>query len=151
MVNSAGKLQYTILKRAADGQFKPVDAGSTLQPADAVRLNVETDEAGFLSVSQKDPSKVLFRGAVQKQVPVTIPATGSLDLNIRGALQIMFSQPDIAGGLQNALLPGSSLSKRKLMAEANSDKAAAGSKDQTPGVITVDVNLNVATPAQQQK
>lgn len=144
MVNSAGKVQYTILKRGADGQFKPVDAGSTFQPADAVRLNVEAAEAGFLSVSQKEPSKMLFQGAVRKQVPVTIPATGSLDLSNRGALRIMFSQPSVADAMQNALPPGSSLSKRKAMAEA-------GSKDQTPGVIMVDVNLNVATPAQQQQ
>ena len=150
-VNSAGKVQYTILKRGADGQFKPINAASTLQPADAVRLNIETEEAGFLSVSQKEPSKMLFEGAVQKQVPVTIPATGSLDLSNRGALQIMFSQPNAAGGLQNALLPDPSSSKRKGMAKATSEKLANGSKDQTPGVITVDVNLNVATPAQQQK
>ena len=139
-----GKVQYTILKRGADGQFKPVDAGSTIQPADAVRLNVEADEAGFLLVSQKEPAKMLFQGAVRKQVPVTIPATGWLDLSNRGALRIMFSQPGVAGAMQNALPPGSSLSKSKAVAEV-------GSKDQTPGVITVDVNLNVATPAQQQQ
>ena len=139
-----GKVQYTILKRGADGQFKPVDAGSTIQPADAVRLNIEADEAGFLSVSQKEPAKMLFQGAVRKQVPVTIPATGWLDLSNRGALRIMFSQPGVAGAMQNALPPGSSLSKSKAVAEV-------GSKDQTPGVITVDVNLNVATPAQQQQ
>ena len=139
-----GKVQYTILKRGADGQFKPVDAGSTFQPSDAVRLNVEADEAGFLLVSQKEPAKMLFQGAVRKQVPVTIPATGWLDLSNRGALRIMFSQPGVAGAMQNALPPGSSLSKSKAAAEV-------GSKDQTPGVITVDVNLNVATPAQQQQ
>lgn len=139
-----GKVQYTILKRGADGQFKPLDAGSTIQPADAVRLNIEADEAGFLSVSQTEPAKILFQGAVRKQVPVTIPATGWLDLSNRGALRIMFSQPGVAGAMQNALPPGFSLSKSKAVAEV-------GSKSQTPGVITVDVNLNVATPAQQQQ
>lgn len=142
-----GKVQYTILKRGADGQFKPVDAGSTIQPADAVRLNIEVDEAGFLSVSQTEPAKILFQGTVRQQVPVTIPATGSLDLSSRGALRIMFSQPGVAGvagAMPNALPPGSSLSKSKAV-------AVVGSKSQTPGVITVDVNLNVATPAQQQQ
>ena len=144
IVNSPAKVQYTILKRGTDGQFKPVDVGSTFQPADVVRLNVETDEAGFLSVSQKEPPKMLFQGAVQKQAPVTIPATGSLDLSVRGALQILFSKQGSSGGFQNALLPASSLDKRKVAADA-------ASKDQTPGVIRVDVKLNVATPAQQQK
>ncbi len=163
VAGAPGKVQYTILKRGADGQFRPVDAGSTLQPADVVRLHVETEEAGFLavsqSVSQKTTPKMLFQGAVRKQVPVTIPATGSLDLSNAGALQILFSQPSASGGFQNALLPGSSLSKRKAMADAVSEKSGVGggasnqaaSKDQTAGVVTVDVNLNVATPAQQQK
>jgi len=146
---NAGKLQYTILKRGADGQFKPVDPSAPLQPADAVRLNVEADEAGFLSVSQKEPSKVLFQGAVQKQVPVTIPATGSLDLSIRGALQIMFTQPNVAGSLQNALLPGAPQAKSKAVSQTTAEKAV--SKDQSQGVITLDVNLNMATPSQQQK
>jgi hypothetical protein len=162
MVNSAGKVQYTILKRGPDGQFKPVDAGSTFQPADAVRLNVEAEESGFLAVSQTEPAKILFQGVVRKQVPVTVPATGSLDLSNRGPFQIMFRQPGFAGGAQINLLPRQqvgpgSLSKKKAMTEADSQKSVArqtGSKDQaaeSDGTITVDVNLNVATPAQQQK
>jgi hypothetical protein len=166
LVNSAGKVQYTILKRAADGEFKPVDAALPLQPQDAVRLNVEAEETGFLAISQKEPPKMLFQGMVQKQEAVTVPATGSLDLNNRGALQIIFSQPGNLGGMQRMLQtepmkPGS-LSKRKTMSEADSQKtrqqSQAGSKDQAvqsvadaAGTITVDVNLNVATPAQQKK
>ncbi|MEO8129312.1 MAG: hypothetical protein ABJF23_08645 [Bryobacteraceae bacterium] len=149
-----GKLQYTILKRGPDGQFKPVAPSVPLQPEDAVRLNVEAGEAGYLSVVQKEPSKVLFQGAVQKQVPVTIPATGSLDLSMRGALQILFSQPNAAGSLQNALLPGAPSSKGKAVVQRDSEKAAAAAgpaKDQAPGIFTVDVNLNMATPSQQQK
>lgn len=142
-----GKLQYTILKRGADGQFKPIDPSALLQPADAVRLNVEADEAGFLSISQKAPSKLLFQGAIQKQVPVTIP----LDLNIQSALQIMFTQPNVAGSLQNALLPGASLSKSKVVTQKKSEQDASKDQGQTQGAITLDVNLNMAAPSQQRK
>ena len=101
-------------------------------------------------MSQKVPAKLLFQGSVEKQVPVTIPATGSLDLSNRGPLQIVFSQPAARGGVQNALLPVSPMSKGKAMAATGAKDQA--SKEQTAqGVITVDVNLNVATPAQQQK
>jgi hypothetical protein len=166
LVNSAGKVQYTILKRAADGEFKPVDAASPLQPQDAVRLNVEAEETGFLAISQKEPPKMLFQGIVLKREAVMVPATGSLDLNNRGALQIVFRQPGNLGGLQRMLqtepIKPRSLSKRKAMSEADSQKtrqqSEAVSKDQAaqsavdvPVTITVDVNLNVAAPAQQKK
>jgi len=174
-LNSAGKVQYTIMRRASDGKFKPVDAGEMLQPADAVRLNVAADESGLLSVSQKNPPKVLFQGVVQSQVPVTVPRTGSLDLSNGGPLQIVFSQPATVGGIQLAFptAPGA-VSKKKSEADKDSQKAASGAgarqsqnqsqiqnqaqnqvqngfRDLAAETITVDVNLNVATPSQQQK
>ena len=146
----AGKLQYTILKRDTDGRYKAVDSGSTFASTDSVKLNVETGESGFLEVTQKDPPRLLYGGPVEKQVPVVIPATGSLPLGSRNNLQIQFLQKSFAaGGQANAAgRQMKSLSKQKAAQEAVSDKPADQAAPQSQPV-TIEVDLKVAPQSKQ--
>jgi hypothetical protein len=161
--DAAGTLQYTILKRGADGKFNPVDPASTFTPTDSVRLNVEANQPGFLEVSQKEPPKLLFGGQIQKQVPIVVPSTGSIPLdntNLR-TVHLLFVQQSFASGFQNSLTPQlmRSASKQKTASEVDAESAgarnpsrdeAASQAGQTPRTITVDVNLKVATPPRQE-
>jgi hypothetical protein len=148
---NAGKLQYTVLKRDTDGSYKAVDSGSTFASTDSVKLNVEAGESGFLEVTQKNPPKLLYGGPVEKQVPVVVPATGSIPLGGRNTLQIQFIQQSFAAGAQaNAVgrqLAPKSLSRQKAAQEAVSDKAADQTARQEP--VTIEVDLKVAPQSKQ--
>jgi hypothetical protein len=90
------RLRYTILKKAAGGQFTPVDGGQRLDPTDETVIRFEPSEAGFLYVSERSAGgwQRIATEQVQPLVAVTIPREGTFHDEGKGPreLQVLFSR-----------------------------------------------------------
>jgi hypothetical protein len=76
-------LRYTILKKGAGGQYSAVDPEAVFQPGDSIRLSVEANQAGYLSVLRQDPAgawNLLHQVQIQPRIGQTIPSSGAIPL-----------------------------------------------------------------------
>ena len=76
-------LRYTILKQGADGQYSAIDPEAVFQPGDSIRLSVEANQTGYLSVLRQDPAgtwNLLHQVQIQQRIGQTIPSSGAIPL-----------------------------------------------------------------------
>jgi hypothetical protein len=97
-------IRYSILREESEGTYSIVDAETTFQAGDRVRLAVEPRVNGYLYVLTGDPTgnvKILFpsdgtgeTARVEKMVRYLVPATGALTFEkpIDQRVTIVFSQ-----------------------------------------------------------
>jgi Domain of unknown function (DUF4384) len=97
-------IRYSVLREESEGTYSTVDAETTFQGGDRVRLALEPRDNGYLYVLTRDPTgnvKILFppdgtgeTARVEKMVRYLVPATGALTFEtpIDHRVTILFSQ-----------------------------------------------------------
>ena len=97
-------IRYTILREESEGTYSTVDAETTFQAGNRVRLALEPLDNGYLYVLTRDPTgnvKILFppdetgeTARVEKMVRYLVPATGAFTFEkpIDHRVTIVFSQ-----------------------------------------------------------
>ena len=97
-------IRYSILREESEGTYSTVDAETTFQAGDRVRLALEPRDSGYLYVLTRDPTgnvKTLFppdeigeTARVEKMVRYLVPATGAFTFEkpIDHRVTIVFSQ-----------------------------------------------------------
>lgn len=82
-------LRYGILKQQATGAYAPTDISGPFAEGDSLRVQVETSEAGTVTVSQ-GPS-IVYMGSITGNVPTIIPQDGALTPK-GGSLRVVFNR-----------------------------------------------------------
>jgi hypothetical protein len=95
---------YSVLREESEGTYSTVDAGTTFQAGNRVRLALEPQDNGYLYVLTRDPTgnvKILFppdgtgeTARVEKMVRYLVPSTGAFTFEkpIDHRVTILFSQ-----------------------------------------------------------
>jgi hypothetical protein len=76
-------LRYSILRKGAGGQYSAVDPEALFQPGDSIRLSVEANQTGYLSVLRQDAAGawgLLHQIQIQQRIGQTIPSSGAITL-----------------------------------------------------------------------
>lgn len=94
-------LRYSVMKRGVNGVYSAVDPAAVFTAGNSVRLNFESNESGYLSVSLRTSdggSTPLFTKAITAGTNYTIPADGDLRFDEQSAgkklLVILSRQPE---------------------------------------------------------
>jgi hypothetical protein len=95
---AASQVRYTVLRRTKEGEYHPVPEEFLFGPDDQIRLRVEANRPGLLTVSNEDRA-TLFAGNVSPRAPVVIPQDISIGDRDRRVLELRFAP------LTMALLP----------------------------------------------
>jgi hypothetical protein len=118
-------VRYRILKKQPNGAFEPA-ASAGLSAGDTVKLSIEPNDAGFLSVIEVGSDQPLFSGATQRTGAVTTP-----EIQLSGAgpkqFRVVFTRERSSAGYPGA------------PAELGAEKAAADKDAQGP-VYSVNSN-----------
>lgn len=95
-------LRYSIVKRDVNGVYSEVDPAAIFTAGDSVRLNFESNESGYLSVSVRTSGggrEPLFSRAVTAGTNYTVPGEGDLRFDEQSAEKTIFvvfsRQPEI--------------------------------------------------------
>jgi hypothetical protein len=72
-------LRYSILRQGTDGRFSAVEPDTVLQPGDAIRLSVEANQSGYISLAR--PGAVgVPRMRVEPKARYLLPSEGAITL-----------------------------------------------------------------------
>jgi hypothetical protein len=80
-------LRYSVLKRNADGEYAPVDPRTEFTAGDEIRLRLEANQTGAVSVAES--GNTLFASSIASAAPLT---TSTLPLDAGKPLEISFAR-----------------------------------------------------------
>jgi len=80
-------LHYAVLRRAADGEYLPVDPKTEFTAGDEIRLRLEANQTGSISVAES--GTILFAGSIASGAALT---TSTLPLDAGKPLEIAFDR-----------------------------------------------------------
>ena len=129
-------LRYSILKRGAGRQYSAVDPEAVFQPGDSIRLSVEANQTGYLSVLRQDAAggwRLLEQDQIQQRIGLVIPSSGAIALA---------GQP----GQEKLLLVFSRFPEGEFQERAQADRKLVVQKVRAEGAVyVVDAGADAAT------